>query len=243
VFFGAGDLTGLAVSTSVDRHLIYSGVDMTLAMSTSAGAMALQGYVGPSYRLLHQSINITTTLDLPEAAPSATSFPLYSMLREETLNSHYWGGVLGFTLSQPVSDTVTFSLGLEGGAYYVRDSYEGQESYSVSGGTLAAVPMTTVNNANGIDLEADGLAWSGKVSPSMTVALAPNRQLTFGGTLDYLSRVATVTRDGSVATATSSYAGTDDGALTYNGASQTANSLSFGSMWSFTPTVSITGQF
>lgn len=243
VFFGAGDLTGLSVTTDVTRHLIYSGADLTVAMSNSSGAMSLQGYVGPSYRLLNQAIRSTTTIDIPGAGPSATTFPFYAMERDETLTSHYFGGVIGLTLSQPVSNEVTFSLGLEGGAYYVRDSYEGRESYSISGGSLAAVPLTTVNNATGIDLEADGMAWSAKMSPSITVALAPNRQLTFGGSVDYLSRVATITRDGAVGSSTNSYAGSDDGALSYNAPSQTSNTLSFAPMWSFTPTVSFTGQF
>jgi hypothetical protein len=243
VFFGAGDLTGLAISTSVDRKLTYSGVDLTLALSTVTGAASMQGYVGPSYRLLRQSIHTTTRVDIPEASPSATTFPEYSMLRNERLTSRYWGGVIGVNLNQPISDEVTFSLGLEGGAYHVEDRYEGREGYSIAGGSAAVVPLTTVNNANRIDLEADGMAWSAKVAPAVTVALAPNRQITFGGTIDYLSRVATVSRDGSVSSAANSYAGSDDGALTYDGAAQTGNRLSFGSMWSFTPTVSFTGQF
>jgi hypothetical protein len=243
VFFGAGDLTGLTVTTDVRRNMIYSGADLTFAMATASGQMSLQGYAGPSYRLLNQSVRTNTTVDIPEASPSATTFPLYSMERDETLTSHYLGGVVGFNVSKPVSDDLTFSLGLEGGAYYARDSYEGREGYSITGGSLSAVPPTTVYNANGIDLDVDGFAWSAKVSPSVTVALAPNQQLTFGGSVDYLSRVATVTRDGSVGTSSNSYTGTDDGTLSYSGASQTTNTLSFAPMWSFTPTVSFTGQF
>jgi hypothetical protein len=243
VFFGAGDLTGLTVTTDVRRNMIYSGADLTFAMATSSGDMSLQGYVGSSYRLLNQSVRTTTTIDIPEASPSATFFPLYSMERDETLTSHYFGGVVGFNVSKPVSNDLTFSLGVEGGAYYTRDSYEGREGYSISDGSLATVPLTNVYNANGIDLDTDGFAWSAKVSPSVTIALAPNQQLTFGGSVDYLSRVATLTRNGSVGTSLNSYAGTDDGALTYNGSSQTTNTLSFAPMWSFTPTVSFTAQF
>ena len=243
IFFAAGDLTGLAVTTSVARSVIYTGADLSVAMSTNTGDMAIQGYAGPSYRLLSQSSKTTISVDIPEASPSATTFPTYSMIRDEQLTSNYFGGIVGLNLSKPISDAMIFSLGVEGGVYYVHDSLEGHESYTIAGGALSSVPLTTVRNANGISMASDGLAWSAKVSPSITVALASNRQLTFSGAVDYLSRVPTVTRDGSVATATNTYAGTDDGTLNYNAPSQTAHSLSFGPMWSFTPTVSFTGQF
>ncbi|MDB5530587.1 MAG: hypothetical protein JWR51_3690 [Devosia sp.] len=243
VFFAAGDLTGLAVTTNVRRSVIYTGADLSVAMSTNTGGMAIQGYAGPSYRLLDQSSKTTISVDIPEASPTATTFPTYSMARDEQLTSNYFGGVVGLNISKPIADDMTFSLGVEGGVYYVHDNMEGRESYSIAGGAPTSVPLTTVNNANGIGMEADGVAWSAKISPSITVALASNRQLTFGGAVDYLSRVASVTRDGSVASATNTYAGTDDGTLNYNGSSQTAHALSFAPMWSFTPTVSYTGQF
>jgi hypothetical protein len=243
VFFAAGDLTGLAVTTNVRRSMIYTGADLSVAMSTNTGEMAIQGYAGPSYRLLDQSSKTTISVDIPEAGTTATTFPTYSMGRDEQLTSNYFGGVVGLNLSKPIADNMTFSLGVEGGVYYVHDSMEGRESYSIGEGGPTAVPLTTVTNANGINMKSDGVAWSAKISPSVTVALASNRQLTFGGAVDYLSRVASVTRDGSVASATNTYAGTDDGTLNYNAASQTAHSLSFAPMWSFTPTVSYTGQF
>jgi hypothetical protein len=126
--------------------------------------------------------------------------------------------------------------------YYTQDSFKGREHYTIEGGS-PSVTSTTVNNVNGIDMQDHGIAWSARIAPSVTVALASNRQLTFGGAVDYLSRVASVTRDGSVAVATNTYAGTDDGSLSYNAASQTVNKLAFAPMWSFTPTVSFTGQF
>ncbi|MDB5588277.1 MAG: hypothetical protein JWP26_3247 [Devosia sp.] len=243
VFFAAGDLTGLAITTNVRRNVVYTGADLSVAMSTNTGGMAIQGYAGPSYRLLDQSSKTTISVDIPEASPTATTFPTYSMARDEQLTSNYFGGVVGLNLSKPIADNMTFSLGVEGGVYYVHDNMEGRESYSIAGGALTSVPLTTVSNANGIGMEADGVAWSAKLAPSITVALASNRQLTFGGTVDYLSRVASVTRDGSVASATNTYSGTDDGTLNYSASSQTAHSLSFAPMWSFTPTVSYTGQF
>jgi hypothetical protein len=245
VFIGVGDLTGLTVTTNVARGVVYTGSDVTVALAGRNGDVSIQGYVGPSYRYLSQSITTTTSVDIPEVLPSATTFPTYRMTRGEQLTSHYVGGVLGLNLSKPISDTMTFSLGAEGGLYYTHDSLKGTESYSVEGGgpVPSVVPLRTVTNATGIDLHDNGLAWSARVSPSLTVALAPNRQLTFGAAVDYLSRVATVSRNGAVAVATSTYAGTDDGLLVYNAPSNTVNQLSFAPMWSLTPTISLTGQF
>lgn len=243
VFLASGDLTGLAVATDVTRNILFTGADLSVAFSGNEGSLSFQGYVGPSYRLLDQRITTTTTVDVAEAGAGATTFPLYSMARDEHLVSHYVGGLAGVTVSNPLSDGVTFSLGLEGGLYYVHDSLTGRESYSMGGGSPTLVPVTTVTNTNGLDLSADGVAWSAKVSPSVTYAIAPNRQITLGAAVDYLSRVPTVTRDGTVATVTTTYGGTDDGALNYSGQSQTSNRLSYAAMWSFTPTVSLTGQF
>jgi hypothetical protein len=243
VFLGAGDLTGLKVTTNVTRSVAYVGSDLTLAMSGETGTMSLQGYVGPSYRMMGQSITTKTSVDIPEASPTATSFPTFAMIRDERLTSHYVGGVLGLNLAQPLSDTMTLSLGAEGGLYSTFDSLKGSEKYTIDGGSPTVATSTTVDNANGVDQQTNGLAWSAHVAPSVTIAVARNRQVMFGGAIDYLSRVATVTRDGAVSVASNTYAGTDDGSQTYNSATSTVTRLAFGPMWSFTPTFSYTGQF
>ncbi|NGP17178.1 hypothetical protein [Devosia aurantiaca] len=125
----------------------------------------------------------------------------------------------------------------EGGAYYVRDTMRGDEHYSIANGGA----VTTVVNAIGIDLSADGLAWSARISPALTMAISPRRQLTLGATVDYLSRVATMSRD-VAATATNTYAGGTSGTLAYNTASQSTG-LIYAPLWSVTPTLSFTGQF
>jgi hypothetical protein len=243
VFFGTGDLTGLKVTTNVTRSVAYVGSDLTLAMSGDTGTMSLQGYAGPSYRMMSQAITTNTSVDIPEASPTTTSFPRFGMIRDERLVSHYIGGVVGFNLAEPLNDTTTLSLGAEGGLYSTLDSLNGSEKYTIDGGSPTPAASTTVNNASGVDQQANGLAWSAHVAPSVTIAVARNRQVMFGGAIDYLSRVATVTRDGTVSVAANTYAGTDDGSQTYNSATNTVTRLAFGPMWSFTPTFSFTGQF
>jgi hypothetical protein len=242
VFFGVGDLTGLKVTTNVTRSVAYVGSDLTLAMSGETGTISFQGYAGPSYRMMSQAITTNTSVDIPEASPTTTSFPRFSMIRDERLVSHYIGGVVGFNLAEPLTDTMTLSLGAEGGLYSTLDSLKGSEKYTIDGGSPTPA-STTVNNTNGVDLQTNGLAWSAHVAPSVTLAVARNRQVMFGGAIDYLSRVATVSRDGTVNVASNTYAGTDDGSQTYNSATTTVTRLAFGPMWSFTPTFSFTGQF
>ncbi|QQR38659.1 hypothetical protein JI748_12915 [Devosia rhizoryzae] len=241
IFLGAGDLTGLSITTDVSRGFVFTGLDATVAFSTSVNAMAVQAYAGPSYKFIGQSSNTRISVDIPEIAPSATVFPTYSMERTEALFASYFGGVVGGSMSAPIADNLIFSLGLEGGAYYVRETMRGNESYSVAGG-VTPVPLTTVNNANGVDFSADGLAWSARISPSVTMALSPRTQLTLGASVDYLSRVATMSRRAAATTSTYAGTGNGNGTLAYNNAAQT-NGLTFAPMWSITPTVSFTGQF
>jgi hypothetical protein len=238
VFLGAGDLTGLQISTEIKRNIVFTGADLTYALAGSNAELSFQGYAGPSYRLLSQDLETTTTVDIAETNSSAVNLPQFAMIRDEDLVSHYFGGVAGLNVSRALSDRVSFALGLEGGLYYTMDSLESQESYTIGG----AVPLRVASN-KGLRLDAEGIAWSARLAPSLTIALAPNRQLTLGGTLDYLSRAATVTRGSAAAIASNSYAGGDDGAMNYNGEMSTSHALAFGPMWSFGPTVSLTGQF
>jgi hypothetical protein len=238
LFMGAGDLTGLQITTEISRNVVFTGADVTYALAASEADLAFQGYAGPSYRMLSQDLETTTTVDIAEANSSGVDLPQFAMIRDEDLDSHYLGGVVGLNVTKPLSDRITFSMGLEGGLYYTMDSLDGQESYAIGG----AAPQK-VNSNKDLRLAANGIAWSARLAPSVTFALAPNRQLTLGGTFDYLSRAATVSRAGAAATASNSYAGTDEGAMNYNGASTTSHALAFGPMWSFGPTVSLTGQF
>lgn len=245
IFIGAGDLSGLTITTSVGQDVLYTGADVTLALSRPADdGLLLSGYAGPSYRLLAQRNTSTISVNIPEALPSTTVFPTYSMQRVEDLVSHYLGGVAGLSATTVVGENMLFTLGGEAGVFYTMDSLYGTESYSVEGGATTPVPLTTVTNANTASGSANGVAWSAKADGTLTMALSPTRQLSFSGSLEYLSRVATVTRSNNTTLAANTYVpGSDDGTLTYNAASSNMPILSFGDMWSFTGAVSFTGQF
>jgi hypothetical protein len=245
IFIAAGDLTGLAITTSFVQDVIYLGKDITLALSGDHGDWSVTGYAGPSYRFLGQRNTTNVAVDIPELEPAAgILFPDYSMNRVEDLTSHYLGGVVGGEISTAVSATTTLTLGAEGGLYYTIDSLSGRESYTVANGQLVPVPSTTVDNANTAAGSANGLAFAARGNAAFTVSLAENRQITFGGQVEYLSRVATVTRPSSAPALTNTYvAGSSTGTVTYDTVASSAPILSFGDMWNFTGTISFTGQF
>jgi hypothetical protein len=247
IFIGAGDLTGLTVTTDVYRNVIYTGADITFALSGNASDnLVVQGFLGPSYRFLDQRATTGIAVNIPEAPGDlgGTVFPTYGMTRVEDLTSHYMGGIAGLSASSPIGDNMVFTAGGELGLYHTTDSLHGTESYYVEGGEPTTAPRTTVTNATAATGSANGVAWAAGFDGSLTMALAPNRQLTFGAGVDYLSRVATVTRSNNVVLSTNTYVpGSDDGAAIYNTPSSNLPILSFGDMWSFTGTVSFTGQF
>ena len=243
IFIGAGDLTGLKISSDFSMDVVYTGADMSVTLSGVVNDhTAVQIYAGPSYRYLSQVGDSSLTVDIPEAAPSAVTFPEFSMDGHGDLKSHYLGGVLGGNISYIVGDNLIFTLGGEGGLYWVHDKLTGSESYTVGGGFngVGPYPTQTVTNS-GISVEGDGLAWAGRLNGTFTVQLAPARQLSFGGSVEYLSRVASLR--GSPALDSNTYvAGSDDGSATWSKGSKGA-SLAYGDMWNFTGTISLTGQF
>lgn len=248
IFIGAGDLTGLEITTSVIHDFIYTGGDVTLALAGQNGDWALQGYGGPSYRFLGQRSTTDIDVNIPEVEPAAgVVFPDFNINRVEELMSHYLGGVAGITGSTALENNSVLTLGLEGGVYYTIDSLSGTESYTVANGALVSVPSTTIVNENTAGDAANGIAFAARGNAALTIPVAANRQITFGGQAEYLSRVATVSRgDGTGILASNSYdpAVTGDaGDLLYDTPSSNLPMLSFGSMWNFTGTVSFTGQF
>jgi len=243
IFIGAGDLTGLKISTDFSMDVVYTGADVSLSLSGIVNERtAVQVYAGPSYRYLSQSGESRFSVDIPEKAPSAITFPEFVMEGNGELKSHYIGGIVGANVSYIVGPNLIFTLGGEGGLYYVKDRMTGSETYTVQGGNngLGPYPTQTVANS-GISVEGDGVAWAGRLNGVFTVALAPARQLSFGGSVEYLSRVASLR--GSPALDSNTYtAGSDDGSLTWSNGGG-GPSISYGSMWNFTGTISLTGQF
>jgi hypothetical protein len=247
LFIASGDLTGLAITTTGSSYSFYGGADVSLAFAgVMSERVAVQAYAGPSYRFLGQHNETTISIDVPEAAPSAIEFPTYSMENDYDLDTHYLGGVLGLNASYLLNDHLILTLGGEGGVYHAVDKLRGTQRYVVGGGDNGAGPYPEQSVASTVPgLESNGMAWSARGNGLLTVLLGPNRQLSFGGTVEYLSRVANVDQQAPTVTTTGYGTGSDDGSVDYAaaGAGGASPILTFGDMWSFTGSVSLTGQF
>ena len=249
IFIGSGDLGGLSITTQITTDVIYSGLDATISASGKPdNGKVLQLYGGPSYRYLNEHTKSDTSVDIPEVAPGdpANYFPLFSMDRDENLTSHYLGGVVGMNAVQPLPNGMLLALNGEAGLYYTLSSLAGSESYSVGGGLNTPVPATTIQNANGINQSATGLAYAARVGSSISMPVGQAMQLTLGGNVEYLSRVASPGRSGA-SSASSSAAPfgitSDNGTTTYTGQSSDNTLIAFGAMWAFGATASLTGHF
>lgn len=247
VFLAVGDLAGWTVTTDISHDLVYTGGDVTFALTRApeAGEPVITGYAGPSYRFLGQGITTRISVDaaaLQPTAPANFDYPLYTQTTAETLDSHYVGGLVGGNITMPVAPTASLTLGLEGAAYLMRTTYDVTETYAVSGGVPSAV-NASVNNA--IEMGDDsGFAYAVRTQATYTTAVSETMQFNFGLGGEYLSRVASIGRDPSaIASAVPDPVSGDD--ATYDGPhdNRGGSFLSFGDMWSFTLTAGITGQF
>jgi hypothetical protein len=247
VFLAVGDLEGWEVNTDVSHDIIYTGGDVTFALTKApeAGEPAITGYAGPSYRFLGQGITTEISVDVAELQPTAPAnfaYPLYTQTTDETLDSHYIGGIVGGNITMPVAETASLTLGLEGGTYLMRTSYDVNETYAVSGGVPAGVDESVENV---IEMGDDsGFAFALRSQATYTTAISQTMQFSFGLGGEYLSRVAAIGRDPAVIASAypdpvigddATYAGPHDGSG--------GSFLTFGDMWSFTLTGGITGQF
>jgi hypothetical protein len=251
VFIAAGNLDGLTLTQDYTTQALYAGGDVTFGVTGQNGTTTLQGYVGPSYRYLQQrnSMNSTLLVDVPEYE-GLGEFPLFSMTSNETYTSHYAGGIAGLMATIPASATSAFTIGIEGGAYYTMASMDSDGEYRVWGGSLtdpdgggplnpALGPVDLqVVDSEGETYEATTIAFAARGTAAYTMAIAENAQLTFSGSVDYLSAVATA----AVNTSISGYDGDDNGTVTYQSGG-TNDRIAWGQMINFSGSVSLTGQF
>jgi hypothetical protein len=251
VFIAAGNLDGLNLTQSYRTEALYLGGDVTFGVAGQNGTTTLQGYVGPSYRYLAQRNSTTSNLfvDVPEYAGVA-EFPLLSISGTDTFSSHYMGGIAGLMATIPTSATTALTIGVEGGAYYTMASLSSDGVYTVSGGNLdvgggvidpapapgAVAPISI--EYDGVEYEAETIAFAARGTAAYTVAIAQKAQLTFSGSVDYLSAVA---QTGVNATVTG-YEGDDDGTVTYQSGGANER-ISWGHMVNLSGSVSLTGQF
>jgi len=221
-----GGLQGWTLTTDITQQLLYTGGDITFSLSNTpeSGDVAITGYVGPSYRFLGQSTTTELSVNVGEIQPTDPvdyTYPTYTQTTDETLDTHYLGGVVGGNFSIPVGGTSSLTLGLEGGLYATRTDYEGNETYSVTGGVPLAVDRS-VANAAVVQEDEGGVAYALRTQATYTTAVSETMQFSLGVGGEYLSQVATISRDPSA---------------------DVAPSISYGSMWSATLSASITGQF
>jgi hypothetical protein len=215
LFEGAGDLSGLKITTTQTSSIIYGGADVSLATAVSPddghGSFSLYG--GPSYRYLSQKNRTVTDVNVPAVTNPGTSdlvMPTYSDIKDENLTSNYFGGLAGVNYSAPVSDSLTWNIGGKVGVYSVWSTFDGTSSASITGGHLTtnpppvgggALPLATNTVTTGTASgSSTGIAYTGGLSSSISMALSQNTAVTLGGSVDYLSNVPTVVH----ATATAS---------------------------------------
>lgn len=246
-FLAVGDLEGWTVSTDVTHDLVYTGGDVTFALTKTpeAGEPALTGYAGPSYRFLGQGVSTEIAVNaaaLQPTAPTNFTHPVYTQTTDETLNSHYVGGIVGGNITLPVAEAASLTLGLEGGAYFMGTRYAVKETYAVSGGVPLAVNELV---SNAIEMGDDsGFAYALRTQASYTTAISDTMQFNFGLGGEYLSRVASIGRDPTaIASALPNPVTGDDAAYSGPEDNRGGSFLTFGDMWSFTLTAGITGQF
>jgi len=91
-----------------------------------------------------------------------------------------------------------------------------------------------VIDANGVKYDADTIAFAARGTAAYTMAIAQNAQLTFSGSVDYLSAVAQ-----TAVNATISDDNTD--VIYHSGGSN--DRIAWGQMVNFSGSVSLTGQF
>jgi len=239
----AGNLDGLSISTSITTQVLYGGGDVTLGVSKLQDeGLVLQAYAGPSYRYIGQwsttSIGADMTVNIPEVTGSTSIHPLWSQDTTimTSLNSHYFGGVVGGGIQRAVSDKVTIGVGAEASLYYATAYLRGQGSVRThdgqDGGGIPSPDRTVVQDLT--TTYAGQLAYAVRAQASATYALSETTALTLAGSVDYLSAVARP-YGGAVVTGTNGNASWTSGANNGN--------VSFGDMLGFTLTASLTGAF
>jgi len=251
IFIGAGDLTGLKVSTTEQSTVFYTGADVTLGAGGNLDSgSSVQVYGGPSVRYLAQHNTTTTTVNIAPFVPGNTLSP-FTMASMDDLTTTYYGGMAGASFTTDIGNKMKLTLGGEGGLYYSQSSLSGSQTFSVpatqtsgvngglAGATTPAQSVTAANNISGSD---NGVAYTVTGKGSVSYDLSDTMQVSFGASAQYLSRVPTV-QNAAPTIATNTYAGGNNGTITYTSAATNPPSISFGSMWNLGGTVSLTNHF
>lgn len=255
VFVASGDIDDLDIETTTKRQLIYLGGDVTLGLAGDIGdGSAGQVYLGPSFRLLSLSDRTDININIPEVeqdldeGETAVIMPDFTISTDGDVESAYLGGVLGGQFSFLASEGVTFTLGVEGGAYGVRASWTGRDRYSTCcglfdppGGEEVFLPspnLTVRSDEISADFDAENtVAFAARGTGAVTWAIQDGLALSLGGSIEYLSKVATVDHNRTT------FVSGDDNITWENDDNPPVATVNWGSMFDFALTASITGQF
>jgi len=242
VFVGVGDLTGTTIRTNTYRSFVYYGADASFGLSPpSVDPTSFTPYITAGYRALRQEISTVTTFDLPEVAGATTTFPTLGLRRFEQLDANYYGGGVGLSVSHTLEHNITLNGAIEGGIRAFDATYRGRD--------LAIFPIPTGGNTTDqqtfdvgrASAEEHGVAWFAKGEAGFNFPIAANLLLGFTGTVEYISKVPTLTRSGPTVQSTQ---GAGSGSLTYpNGAGTQSTSIAFADAWNFGIKATLSGSF
>lgn len=250
IFIATGDIEGLTIETNVSRQLIYTGADLTLGLAGNlSDGVSAQVYAGPSYRGLFQDTTTDININIPEMGDTDVIFPEFNISRLDDLDSNYLGGVVGGNISVAAGSGVLFTLGLEGGVYGVRSTWTGTDTYSTCCGDFGVdpedddfqggeSPSYTVTSNSQTENFSDTIAFAVRGNGAVTWAVDENKALSLGGSVEYLSKVATVDHSGLT-----QFIPGDTSAEWENDGQPAGPTRSWGSMINFAVTASLTGSF
>jgi hypothetical protein len=241
IFIASGNYEGLQITTSVSRQVLYGGADLSLGLAgQTSDTTSVQVYAGPSFRGLVQTNTTRISVNIPEEQPSTVILPEFALSHVDELTSHYFGGVIGGNVAIVGSESVLYSIGLEGGVYSVHANWRGQDTYStccgVDGVGVASPAISVSSNALTANV-GSAVAFAARGNASVSYALDANKAVTVGGSVEYLSHVAQVNHSGLTQTAPA-----DDDWTAAEGTPATST-FSWSHMLNFTATVSLTGTF
>jgi hypothetical protein len=241
IFIASGDFEDLEVTTTVSRHVLYGGADLTLGLAGElSGGTSLQVYAGPSYRGLKQTNTTTISINIPEEEPSEIIHAEFAIEHEDLLSTHYLGGIVGGALVVPTDSGVVFSLGLEGGVYNAFASWTGTDTYSTCcGSDDQGDPSPNLSvTADPLSFDFDNqIAFAARGNASASFAVDTNKVVTLGAGVEYLSHVAQVNHSGL----TQTDAASDD--YVAGDPIPAASTFSWGHMFNVMGTISLTGTF
>lgn len=253
IFIATGDIDGLTVQTSVSRDLIYTGADLTLGLGGDLqDGVVAHVYAGPSYRGLFQDYETDININIAEVdEDTVVTLPDLTISRLDEVDTNYLGGVVGGNLLFGANDGVVFRLGVEGGVYSAMASWTGTDTYSTccgdfgpdpededfQGGLSPDLTVTSDSVTDNFDSE---LAFALRGSGGVTWGLDANTSVTLGGSIEYLSKVASL-QHGELTTWTPG--GADDASWDETDGPPPDAVLSWDSMVNFALTASLTGHF